>query len=92
MNRTAEKWAQKVLETGFAVSLAGIGAGFIFYLSGWFNPALFIKIGFWALLSTPTLRVLTLAFAFFRQQEKKFAWAAVGVLLVLAASFVIEQL
>jgi uncharacterized membrane protein len=87
----AEKWAQKTLEFGFIVSLLAIGAGFVFQLAQISNPEFFLKIGFWALLSTPTLRVVTLIFAFLHQKEKKLAWVAVGVLAILAASFMIEQ-
>lgn len=92
MNSIAEKWAQKVLEAGFVVSLTAVSIGFILYIVEIPSSTNFLRIGFWALLSTPTLRVLTLMFAFFRQKEKKFAWAAVGVLLVLTVSFLIEQL
>lgn len=88
----AEKWAQKVLEIGFIVSLLAIGAGFAFQLAKISNPEFFLKIGFWALLSTPTLRVVALIFAFLHQKERKYAWAAIGVLLILAASLIIEQL
>jgi hypothetical protein len=89
---TAERWAQKVLEIGFIVSLLAIGVGFCFQLAKISQPELFLKIGFWALLSTPTLRVVSLIFAFLCQKEKKQAWAAVGVLLILAVSFIVEQL
>ncbi len=91
-SRGAEQWAQKVLEVGFIVSLLAIGAGFAFQLAQIFNPEFFLKIGFWALISTPTLRVVALIFAFLHHKEKKPAWAAMGVLLILAAGFIVEQL
>ena len=92
MNSVAEKWAQRVLEAGFIVSLTAVGIGFILNIAKAPSSTIFLRIGFWALLSTPTLRVLALMFAFFRQKEKKYAWAAAGVLLVLTVSFLIEQL
>ncbi|MGH8003708.1 MAG: DUF1634 domain-containing protein [Limisphaerales bacterium] len=91
MNGAAEKWAQKVLEIGLLVSLLAIGIGFILQLAGITDPGI-LKTGFWTLLATPGLRVFTLMLAFFRQQEKKFAWAASGVLFVLIVSFFIEKL
>ena len=92
MNGAAEKWAQKVLATGFVISLLAIGAGFILQLAGISGRETFLKIGGWTLLATPSLRVLTLLLAFFRQKEKKFAWAALGVLFVLTVSFFVEKL
>lgn len=88
---TAEKWAQKALECGFVVSLLAIGSGFAFQLAQISNPDFFLKIGFWALLSTPTLRVVALLVAFLHQKEKKYAWISVGVLAVIAVSFLIDH-
>lgn len=92
MSGAAEKWAQQVLAIGFTVSLIAIGLGFILQVAEISDPSVFLKIGFWILLATPTLRVVTLLLAFFRQKEKKFAWAAAGVLFVLTVSFFIEKL
>ena len=92
MNGAAEKWAQKVLETGLVVSLLAVGAGFILQLTGDAEPKIFLKAGFWTLLATPGLRVLTLLLAFIREKEKKFAWTSAGVLLVLIASYFIEKM
>ncbi len=92
MNGTAEKWAQKVLEVCFVISLAAIGLGFILQFAQGFNGSPVLKLGFWVLLATPTLRVVTLLAAFLRRKEKKLAWAAAGVLFVLAVSFFIEKL
>ncbi len=91
MNGAAEKGAQKVLEAGFIVSLFAIGTGFFLQLAGITGQSI-LKIGCWALLATPSLRVFILMLAFFRQQEKKFGWAAAGVLFVLIVSFFIEKL
>ncbi|HXF49840.1 MAG TPA: DUF1634 domain-containing protein [Verrucomicrobiae bacterium] len=92
MNGTAEKWAQKVLETGLVVSLLAVGVGFMLQLTGVADPEIFLKAGFWTLLATPGLRVFTLMLAFFRQRERKYAWISVGVLLVLIVSYFIEKL
>ena len=92
MNGTAEKWAQKVLEVGLFAALFAIGLGSVLQVAKISDPVVFLKIGFWILLATPTLRVVTLLLAFLREKEKKFAWAAGGVLLVLAVSFIIEKL
>lgn len=92
MKGIAEKWAQKVLEVCLVTSLAAIGLGFILQFTHGFEGLPVLQLGFWILLATPTLRVVTLLLAFFRQKEKKFAWAAAGVLFVLTASFFIEKL
>lgn len=92
MNGAAEKWAQKVLETGLVGSLLAIGIGFMFQLTGAADPKIFLIIGFWTLLATPGLRVFTLMLAFLRQREKKYAWVSAGVLLVLTVSYFIEKL
>lgn len=92
MNGAAERWAQKVLETGLVVSLLAIGVGFVLQLTGGADSKVFLKAGFWTLLATPALRVVTLMLAFFHEKEKKFAWASVGVLLVLIASYFIEKM
>ncbi len=92
MNGLAEKWAQKVLEVCLVTSLVAIGFGYILQFTHWFEGSPVLKLGFWILLATPTLRVVTLLVAFFRRKEKKFAWAAAGVLFVLIVSFFIEKL
>jgi uncharacterized membrane protein len=92
MNGAAEKWAQKVLETGLVASLLGVGIGFILQLTGVADSKIFLKVGFWTLLATPGLRVLTLMLAFFREREKKFAWVSAGVLFVLMVSYFVEKL
>ncbi|MCI0406589.1 MAG: DUF1634 domain-containing protein [candidate division Zixibacteria bacterium] len=92
MNGAAEKWAQKVLETGLVVSLLAVAIGFILQLAGRGDPKIFLKTGFWTLLATPGLRVFILMLAFFREKEKKFAWASAGVLFVLTVSYFIEKL
>ncbi len=92
MNGAAEKWAQRVLAGGLFAALLAIGLGFVLQLAKISEPAVFLKAGFWILLATPTLRVVTLMFAFFRHKENKFAWAALGVLFVLTFSFIIEKL
>ncbi len=92
MSGAAEKWAQKILEVGLVVSLFAIGIGFGLQLFGRANSEIFLKAGFWTLLATPGLRVFILMLAFFREKEKKFAWASAGVLFVLAVSYFIERL
>ena len=92
MNGAAEKWAQKVLETGLVISLLAIAIGFILQLTRGADQKILLQIGFWALVATPGLRVFTLMLAFFRKKEKKFAWASAGVLFVLAISYFIEKL
>ncbi len=92
MNGSAEKWAQKILETGLVASLFAIGIGFGLQLFGRANSEIFLNAGFWTLLATPGLRVFTLMLAFFRQREKKFAWASAGVLFILTVSYFIEKL
>jgi uncharacterized membrane protein len=92
MNGLAEKWAQKVLEVCLVTSLVTIGLGYILQFAHWFDGSPVLKLGFWILLATPTLRVVTLLVAFFRRKEKKLAWAAAGVLFVLIVSFFIEKL
>lgn len=92
MNGSPEKWAQKVLEVCFVTALAAIGLGFILQFAHWFDGSPVLKLGFWILLATPSLRVVALMLAFSRQKEKKFAWAAAGVLFVLTVSFFIEKL
>ena len=92
MNHSAEKWAQRVLELGFIIALLGVGSGMLLRLAGSAHSIVFVKVGFWALLCAPTLRVLALFFAFLAQKELKYAWAALGVLFVLTVSFFIEKL
>jgi len=92
MSGLAEKWAQKVLEIGLFAALFAIGLGFALQLAKVSAPAVILKTGFWILLATPSLRVVTLMVAFFRQKEKKFAWVAGGVILILVVSSLIGKL
>jgi uncharacterized membrane protein len=87
----AEKWAQKVLAICFVCALVAIGLGFVLQAAHTSGGAPVLKLGFWILLATPTLRVATLLLAFLREKEKKFAWASAGVLFVLLASFFIAK-